>query len=162
MILIALGANLPGPCGESPLATCRSAAEALHGLSGLRLMRLSRWYATAPIPASDQPFYINGLAWLEGDADPAQLLARLHAIEARAGRVRGAVNGPRVLDLDIIAMGEMRRATPDPVLPHPRMQDRAFVLLPLVELAPSWRHPVLGRTAGELLSALPHQDIRAL
>jgi 2-amino-4-hydroxy-6-hydroxymethyldihydropteridine diphosphokinase len=146
----------------SPLATCQAAAEALRGLAGLRLVRLSRWYATAPIPASEQPDYINGLAWLEGEADPARLLARLHAIEARAGRVRGAVNGPRVLDLDIIAMGGLRRAAPDPVLPHPRMQDRAFVLFPLVDLAPSWRHPGLGRSAAELLADLPSQDIRAL
>ena len=162
MILVALGANLPGPSGASPLATCRAAAEALHGLPGLRFARLSRWYVTAPVPASDQPDYVNAAALLEGAADPAMLLGWLHAIEQRAGRVRGVVNAPRVLDLDIVAIDDLVREPPGPVLPHPRMHERAFVLRPVLDVAPGWRHPVLHQTAAELLERLPAQDIRTL
>jgi 2-amino-4-hydroxy-6-hydroxymethyldihydropteridine diphosphokinase len=162
MILIAIGANLPGPHGESALLTCRAAAEALRGLPGLRLAALSSWYATAPIPPSGQPPYVNGVARLEGTADPAWLLARLHAIEAAGGRRRGAPNAARSLDLDVIDMNAMVRDAPDPVLPHPRAHLRAFVLVPLAEVAPGWRHPRLGLRVEELIDALPPQGIALL
>ncbi len=162
MILIALGANLPAADGASPLATCRGAAEALRGLPGLRLQALSRWYLTAPVlrPGAPrvQPPYVNGVARLEGWMEPEVLLARLQAIEARAGRVRGPVDAPRTLDLDIIAMDGLVRDAPDPVLPHPRAHERAFVLRPLLEVAPDWVHPRLRRTAAELLATLPGQQ----
>ncbi len=161
-ILIALGANLPGPHGESPLATCRAAVEALRSLPGLRLQAVSRWWRTAPIPPSGQPDYINGVALLAGEAEPAALLARLQAIETAAGRppagTRRVVNAARCLDLDIIAIGTLQRASPDPILPHPRAHLRAFVLAPLAEVAPGWVHPVLGRTAESLLHGLPAQE----
>ena len=166
MILIGLGANLPAPDGATPLATCQAAAEALAGLPGLRLRSLSRFYRSAPVlsdgaPAG-QPPYVNAVARLEGKIDPADLLARLHAIEAAAGRTRGAPNAPRTLDLDIIAMDDLVRDAPDPVLPHPRAHLRAFVLLPLAEVAPGWVHPLLYRTVEELLATLPPQEIELL
>lgn len=170
MILIALGANLKGADGAPPLDTVRAAAAGLDALAGLRLRALSRWFLTEPVPPSGQPPYVNGVALLGAEhayeePDPAALLARLQAMEARAGRVRGERNAARTLDLDIIAMGDagqMVRAAPDPVLPHPRAHLRAFVLLPLLDVAPGWVHPVLRRSARELLGALPCQDVRPI
>jgi 2-amino-4-hydroxy-6-hydroxymethyldihydropteridine diphosphokinase len=167
MIIVALGANLPAADGAPPIETCRRAAIALDTLAGLRLCGLSRWYLTDPIPPSGQPPYVNAVAVLRvepggAEPDPGDLLATLQAIETRAGRVRGAPNAARTLDLDIIAMGQggqMVRRAPDPILPHPRAHQRAFVLAPLLEVAPDWHHPVLGRGARELLAALPPQVI---
>lgn len=162
MILVALGANLVAPDGTPPLETCRRAAASLDGLAGLRCVALSRWFATAPMPPSGQPPYINGVARLEGMADPATLLAALQALEAAHGRRRGIPNAARTLDLDIVAMGPLVRPAPDPVVPHPRLHERAFVLAPLLDVAPAWRHPVLDRTARALLAALPDQGVRPL
>jgi 2-amino-4-hydroxy-6-hydroxymethyldihydropteridine diphosphokinase len=162
VILVAIGANLPGPGGAGALATCQAAAAALDALPGLRLRGLSRWYETAPLPPSGQPNYVNGVAHLSGAIEPAALLAALQAIEAAAGRVRGAPNAARTLDLDVIAMGGLVRAAPDPVLPHPRAHQRAFVLVPLAEVAPGWVHPVLGQSVEVLIAALPEQGIRPL
>ncbi len=155
MILIAFGANLPGPDGAPPHQTCLSAIRAVAALPGLRLEAVSRFYATAPIPVSDQPPYINGVMRLSGEAEPARLLADILAIEARFGRTRSQANAARSLDLDLIAMGGCLRAPPmpDPILPHPRAHQRAFVLVPLIDVAPEWRHPRLGLTAAELLAS---------
>ena len=157
MVLIALGANLPGVDGAGPLQTCAQAASALGGIAGLRLAALSPWYQTAPLPPSGQPPYINGVARLEGAAEPAVLLAALQAMEQAYGRTRSEPNAPRTLDLDIVAMGGLIRAAPDPVVPHPRMHAREFVLRPLLDVAPGWFHPVLGASARALLDALPPQ-----
>jgi 2-amino-4-hydroxy-6-hydroxymethyldihydropteridine diphosphokinase len=159
MILVAIGGNLPGPDGTPPLVLCQRAAAALGQLPGLRLVAVSSWYETAPVPASDQPRYINGLARFEGEAAPEALLRQLQALEAESGRVRGEPNAARTLDLDLIDLNGMVRAAPDPVLPHPRAHLRAFVLRPLAEVAPDWVHPVLGRGATELLAGLPPQDV---
>ena len=160
---VALGANLPGPDGSDPLETCRRAAAALGGLlPGMRLAALSRWYrspAEPPLPGA--PDFVNGVARLDwaatgAEADPAALLAALHRLEAAFGRVRGLPNAPRTLDLDLIAVGDMVRSAPDPVLPHPRAHLRRFVLRPLADVAPpGWRHPVLRQGIGALLDALP-------
>lgn len=155
MIFVAVGANLPGPDGAGPLQTCRRAAAALDGVAGLRVAGVSRWYETAPVPPSGQPPYVNGVVALDGSATPEALLAALQRIEQDFGRVRAEANAPRTLDLDIVAMADLVRAAPDPVLPHPRMHLRAFVLAPLLDLAPSWRHPVLGQSARALLHGLP-------
>lgn len=171
MILIAIGANLATPDGAPPLETCRQAAAALDSLPGLRLRGLSRWYRTAPIlaegqDAATQPFYVNGVAELAPqpgiEVDPAWLLAQLMRLEAAAGRVRSSRNAPRPLDLDIIAMGDLVRDRPDPILPHPRAHQRAFVLVPLAEVAPGWVHPRLGRSVEALIADLPPQDIAPL
>ena len=167
-ILISIGANLSGPGGAPPLETCRHAAAALDALPGLRLRGLSRWFRTAPLlpegqDASMQPLYVNGVADLVAQSgaaiDPSWLLTALMGIETQAGRVRSTANAPRPLDLDIIAMGGLVRDQPDPILPHPRAHQRAFVLVPLAEVAPGWIHPRLGRTVEALVAALPEQDI---
>lgn len=162
-ILIALGANLPDAAGRSPLETCRWAAAALDALPGIRLVALSRWWLTAPIPPSAQPDYVNGVARLAGRIAPEVLLAALLGLEDEAGRRRsGERYAARPLDLDILAMGDLIREAPDPVLPHARMHLRRFVLAPLIEVAPGWIHPVLGRSVEALLAALPEQELRPL
>ena len=157
-ILVAIGANLPGPGGRSPRDTCEWAVERLAALPGLRLVARSRWFLTDPVPPSGQPPYVNGAVRLSGRADPHVLLARLHAIEADAARVRAARNGPRTLDLDLLAVGQAVVADATLTLPHPRLAERTFVLLPLCDVAPGWMHPLLNRTAAFLLGA--HLDDR--
>jgi 2-amino-4-hydroxy-6-hydroxymethyldihydropteridine diphosphokinase len=160
VILIALGANLPAEAGHSPLQTCEAAAAALDSLPGLRLRSLSNWYRTVPVPPlPGAPLFVNGVARLAGaPGDPARLLVALHAIEDRAGRQRPYPNAPRVLDLDLIDLDGLCRAAPDPVLPHPRAHLRRFVLQPLLDVAPFWVHPVLGRSAAALLADLPPDE----
>lgn len=155
MILIAIGANLPGRAG-TPRDNCEAALVAL-GTAGVRVTKRSRWYRTPPWPPSDQPWYVNGVVAVETALGPADLLAVMHRVEREFGRVRepGTANAPRPLDLDLIDYdGQIRSGTP-PVLPHPRLESRAFVLRPLADVAPHWRHPVSGRTVTELLADLP-------
>ena len=156
---VAIGSNLPGPRGASPLATCEEAAGRLAGLPGVQSACRSRWFSTAPVPASSQPRYINGMVRLVCNLPAEALLAACQAIEARAGRVRGAPDAARTLDLDVIDMAGLIRAAPDPILPHPRAHLRAFVLLPLRDVAPDWVHPVLGIGISRFIEALPPQDI---
>lgn len=161
-LLLGLGANLPDAHGRPALDTCRWAVERVAGLRGLRLRAVSRWYRTAPVPPSGQPDFVNGVALLSGDVEPEALLEALHGIEAEAGRVRGAANAARVLDLDLLAVDEVVRRGPGLILPHPRLAERAFVLCPLCDVAPDWRHPVLGRTARELLAAVDRGGVAVL
>ena len=162
MILVAIGANLPGPDGSSPLESCRRAVRELASLPGLELCSVSHWYETAPVPPSGQPNYVNGVVRLAGRVDPVRMLSFIHTIEAGAGRVRSERNAARTLDLDIVDIDGLVRDQPDPVLPHPRAHERAFVLAPLAEVAPEWVHPRLDRSVQDLLAALPEQQIRRL
>jgi 2-amino-4-hydroxy-6-hydroxymethyldihydropteridine diphosphokinase len=157
-ILIGLGANLASPAGP-PAATLGAAIDRLAGLGIITLQR-SRWFVSAPVPASDQPWFVNGVIAVATALEPAALLAQMQRIEAQFGRVRGAANAARTLDLDLLAYGDRVEspaasgASGGLILPHPRLAERAFVLLPLADIAPSWHHPVTGRSLAELIGAL--------
>jgi 2-amino-4-hydroxy-6-hydroxymethyldihydropteridine diphosphokinase len=159
-IFIGLGANLRHERYGSPRQTLQAALAEL-GRRGVRTLRVSRWYRTAPIPASDQPWYENAVAEVASDLSADALLGELHAVEAAFGRARTVPNAARPIDLDLldfhgeIAPGGAGQAT----LPHPRMTDRAFVLRPLADLAPDWRHPVTGEPIANLIEALPADQV---
>ena len=159
-IYIALGGNLPHPQYGPPKATLQAALAALES-HGVMVRQASPWYRTAPVPASEQPWYFNAVAEISTDLPADRLLAELHAVEEVFGRVRGAPNAPRIIDLDLldyrgeIAAGGPGKAT----LPHPRMIGRAFVLRPLADLAPNWRHPVSGASIQALVASLPADQI---
>jgi 2-amino-4-hydroxy-6-hydroxymethyldihydropteridine diphosphokinase len=158
MILIALGANLDHPRYGPPRETLEAALEALQQ-SGVTIRARSRWYRSAPVPPSDQPWFVNAVASVETSLSPTGLLAKLHEIEASFGRARRRPNEARVLDLDLLAYHD-RVSAPgqSPVLPHPRLAERAFVVLPLGEVAPEWRHPESGLSAAELAGRLDPAD----
>jgi 2-amino-4-hydroxy-6-hydroxymethyldihydropteridine diphosphokinase len=163
MVLIGLGANLPGSGGAPPRATLVWALGRINALAGLRLHAVSGFWDSAPVPPSGQPRYVNAVAAYAGEADPDALLGLLHALEAEAGRVRGERNAARSLDLDVLDLNGMVRPAPAPVLPHPRLAERGFVLHPLAEVAPGWRHPVTGASIQALLAGLPEgEDCRRL
>jgi len=154
MIIVALGANLPGPLGD-PAQTLAAAIDALRA-RGLTVTRESRIWLTAPVPVSDQPDYHNAVVAVETDLEPLALLRLLQGIEKDFGRVRTIRNAPRILDLDLIAYhDEVIRAGEDLITPHPRMYARGFVLLPLRDIDPDWVHPVLRAKLSSLIERLP-------
>jgi len=155
-IFIGAGGNLPHPLHGPPRETLEAALHALER-HGVQLVRISPWYRTAPVPASDQPWFVNAVAEVASGLDPRALLAALHAVEHDFGRVRSVPNAPRIVDLDLLDFrGEVAAGGGQaPVLPHPRLHQRAFVLRPLADLEPQWRHPVGGHPIATLLAALP-------
>lgn len=159
MIFVGIGGNLPSPSHGSLLATCTAALRFLDA-RGVIVIRRSRWYTSAPVPPSDQPDYINGVLQVDTTASPEALLRVLHDVERGFGRCRGKRNAVRTLDLDLLAYGSVTKDSSAALeVPHPRMHERAFVLRPLADLAPFWRHPRLGLTTMQMLAAIPPGQI---
>ncbi|MGH9317759.1 MAG: 2-amino-4-hydroxy-6-hydroxymethyldihydropteridine diphosphokinase [Thermoanaerobaculia bacterium] len=120
-----------------------------------RLSRVSSFYRSDPVGYKDQPKFWNAAVAILWRDSPEELLEAVKGVEHRVGRTPTFRDGPREIDVDILDLGGVTRRTADPVLPHPRLESRRFVLAPLAEIAPEWRHPVSGRTAKEMLATLP-------
>lgn len=151
-ILIALGANLSSRAG-APAQTLKAALADLEQ-AGVTFVKVSAFIETAAWPDPSEPPFINAAASLQTALDPLALLELLLATETAYGRVRSRLNAPRPLDLDLLVHGDTVLTSERLSLPHPLMARRRFVLEPLAEIAPNWRHPVTGMTAAEMLASL--------
>ena len=164
MILVGLGANLPHPQHGPPAATLRAALSRFPA-ENMIVTASSRFFESAPVPVSDQPWFVNAVARIETSLDPAQVLAALHRIEAAFGRIRQERWEARILDLDLLDYdGQVLSGPPPaPEIPHPRLSGRAFVLIPLADIVPDWVHPVSQEPLATLTERLdPDQVIRPL
>lgn len=181
--LIALGANLPLP-EKTPLETLQAAISSLQG-RGLVIRAVSRFYETPGFPQGAGPDYVNAALCAHWGGRAQDLLALLHTVEAEFARTRETRWGMRTLDLDLIGLGDavlpdratwaqwrdlpaeaQRQVAPDRlILPHPRLEERGFVLVPLAEVAPDWCHPVTGASVAAMCAALPataRAEVKAL
>lgn len=150
--LIAMGSNL----GDRR-ATLEDARRDLDQAPGIAVVRSSKIYETAPVGGPEQDAFLNAVIVAEVDLGPDELLRLLQGVEARFQRRREVRFGPRTLDLDILAYGDQVVITPHLEIPHPRLHERRFVLVPLADVAPEWRHPVRHETTLEMLAALSVQ-----
>ncbi|HUV96823.1 MAG TPA: 2-amino-4-hydroxy-6-hydroxymethyldihydropteridine diphosphokinase [Acidobacteriaceae bacterium] len=150
---IALGSNL----GDRE-RTLRSAIAALRQLGTVEAT--SSFYETAPVGIVEQPDFLNAVVALRTALSPQELMAALLRVEQQQGRDRSTSvpKGPRTLDLDLLSYGDVVMETPTLTLPHPSLAERRFVLVPLTEIAPQWRHPLSGKTAAILLSELSQRS----
>ena len=179
-MLVALGGNLKGQ-KDSPLGQIKAAIELICE-AGLEVTQQSRMYRTPSFPPGSGPDFVNAALKCESDLAPAEIMARLHKVEVWSGRTRKKRWEPRVLDLDLLAVGnrvlpdetrfrhwaslsldqQMKEAPGELILPHPRLHERPFVLVPLMDIAPEWRHPVLGRTVAQMHAAIDPADLEAI
>ena len=179
-VICALGANLSSEQGDPVDAVSKALCELAN--KGFSLISVSRFWRTPAYPSGSGPDYVNACCKLQTSTDPKATLDAFHDIEAQNGRVRETRWAARTLDLDLIAygdavlpdlhgfmqwrdlpLGQQQSAAPtELILPHPRLQDRAFVLIPLAEIAPLWCHPVSGLTVAQMLAALPEAQKAAI
>ena len=178
--LVAIGSNEQEAFGGAR-AIVTAALRALEA-AGLPVRAASGLFATPCFPAGFGPDFVNAVALVETTLAPAAILTRLHAVEADFRRKREKRWGPRTLDLDLVSVGatilpdratqrywmdlpaeQQRKQVPEQlILPHPRLQDRAFVLIPMARLVPEWKHPVTGNTVNQMVAALPEAEKAAI
>ncbi len=179
-MLIALGSNLPEPEGDVTANLTRALAE--MAANGLVIRAVSRFFATPCFPVGAGPDYVNAAICVATQKTPQAVLDTLHSIETRMGRTRDTRWGMRTLDLDLIAADaavlpdaktvqnwitlpadqQTLRAPDTLIVPHPRVADRAFVLVPLLDIAPDWCHPLSGLSVAQMCALLPPEDIQAV
>ena len=153
-VYLSLGSNVGDREGN-----LRAALEHLNQ-AGIRILRVSPVYETEPVDLTGQRWFLNLAAEAEADLFPRQLLARTQKIERALGRVRTVPKGPRTIDIDILLFGNVVMNSQGLEIPHPRMAERRFVLIPLADLAPDLRHPVTRKTVREMLEAAPAATVR--
>ena len=159
-ILLGIGANLSPDGYATPREGCEAAIASLAEL-GIEVVAVSPWYETAPVPISDQPWFNNAVIAATTSMSAEDALAALHRVEAGFGRIRTVRNAARVLDLDLLDYGGTTYSDDNISIPHPRLHERAFVLLPMREVAPGYTHPETGLGIDDLIAALPaDQQIR--
>ena len=157
-LFIGLGANLTPDGFATPQAGCEAAVVMLGDL-GVNVIRMSRWYESAPVPMSNQPWYLNAVAEAATSFTAAATLDVLHQVETHFGRVRSVRNAARVLDLDLLDFGGQIYNQTVLKVPHPRMHERAFVLFPLRDLFADWTHPQTGQSLDALIDRLPADQL---
>ena len=152
-VFIGFGSNQ----GDS-VRICLRAVSSLRDHPLIEVSKVSSLYRTRPVGEVEQDWFINGVIECETSLSPKALLGFLQKLEAEFGRIREIHWGPRTLDLDILAFGSMESTSPELTIPHPLIQERLFVLVPLAEIAQDWIHPYLGATARELLDRLSTRE----
>ena len=158
--VVAIGGNLVAD-GYSSVEDVLTDAISDLARCELTIIAQSGWFETAPVPISDQPWFVNGVLLVETNLSAYALLQELHRIEAEFGRTRQVRNEARILDLDLIDFEGVVENSDAIILPHPRMDKRAFVLLPLSDILPDWYHPLLQKPLSQLISEMPEgQEIR--
>ena len=158
MIFIGIGSNIPATSFVSPKTTIRAAIDLFDDF-GITLVRLSKFYLTSPVPASDQPWFVNCVAQIETSLSPVACMTNLHRLEFAFQRVRSVPNAARTLDLDLLDYNGLVIGKQNTLrLPHPKINERAFVLFPLSDICPNWVSPLDGIKIEELINKLSIDD----
>ena len=152
-VYIGIGSNLGDKAGN-----CRRAVEVILADARNRIVQCSPFYQTEPVGKKEQDWFINGVSAMETSMEPAELLEFLMGVEKMMGRVRRERWGPRVIDLDILIFGQEVINKEGLQIPHPRLHERRFVLVPLRDIAPDLMHPLLGKTISQILAELPGEE----